>query len=235
MYQPYPSNYPNFPSKDDVANWHEMYAITQDLVIWNNSSLDSSSPPKYDDETKQWDLVVRRHGEGIRLHPRHIVIATGTLGVPRYPSVDHKDFEGKVIHAAIYKGAKDYVGKRIIVIGAGNTAADICQDLALGGAASVTMVQRSSTCVISDKTMAEKFEQRWPAAVPTEISDFKVTSMPLDLVRKISIVNKDATMAKDKELHAGLEAAGMKLNQGTDGSGQAILLFERFSGTLVLR
>jgi cation diffusion facilitator CzcD-associated flavoprotein CzcO len=97
--------------------------------------------PKYSDKDQKWDVIVDRNGTPVKLHPAHIIIAAGTLGAPRIPDVDgHQEFLGQTLHASKFMGAQSFIGKRAVVVGAGNTAADICQDLSVRGAASVTMV-----------------------------------------------------------------------------------------------
>ncbi|RDB19849.1 hypothetical protein Hypma_012861 [Hypsizygus marmoreus] len=82
------------------------------------------------------------------------ILATGTLGRPRVPQMLSSDFfHGTILHASEYNGAHQFMGKRVVVIGAGNTSADVCQDLAVHGTEG-TMVQRSSPCVIAASSEA---------------------------------------------------------------------------------
>lgn len=165
------------------------------------------------------------------MHPAHIVLATGTLGAPHIPDVADRDmFQGAALHASEYNGGDIYSGKRAVVVGAGNTSADICQDLVSRGAQSVTMVQRSSTCVVTAKSVGERMGRVWPEGVPTEICDIKFSAMPVALMRKMGIANEDKEWAMEAEMYDGLRKAGLKLNMGTDGAGQYILVFERFGG-----
>jgi cation diffusion facilitator CzcD-associated flavoprotein CzcO len=97
--------------------------------------------PKYNDKDQKWNVIVDRNGRPVELHPTHIIIAAGTLGMPHIPDVDgHQEFLGQTLHASKFMGAQSFIGKHPMVVGAGNTAADICQDLSVWGAASVTMV-----------------------------------------------------------------------------------------------
>jgi cation diffusion facilitator CzcD-associated flavoprotein CzcO len=139
--------------------------------VWTNSTI--VPKPVFDSVSKTWTVRVNRDGNVVQLHPAHIVIAAGTLGSPNIPKIANKDlFKGETLHANKYRGGKNYTGKRVAVIGAGNTSADICQDLSFCGASSVTMVQRSSTCVVSSEIVMPNFLQAFPDGVPHEISDF---------------------------------------------------------------
>lgn len=65
---------------------------------------------------------------------RAVVMATGTWSrpfVPAYPG--YREFEGVRLHSGIYPGAQELHGHRVLVVGGGNSAAQIAADL-LGGA-----------------------------------------------------------------------------------------------------
>jgi cation diffusion facilitator CzcD-associated flavoprotein CzcO len=207
----------------------EQYAESQDVIVWNKSRI--QPVPRYNDKALRWDVIVDRNGTLVELHPAHIVVAAGTLGAPRTPDVDgYQEFRGEAFHASKFMGAQPFVGKRVIVVGAGNTAADICQDLSFRGAATVTMVARKSTCVVSAKILNVMLDAAFPEGVPTEICDFKNAAIPYPVLRAALIEQQEERLAHDKDLHDGLRKAGLKLNQGADGSGQLILVYERFGG-----
>ncbi|KAK0238271.1 FAD/NAD-P-binding domain-containing protein [Armillaria nabsnona] len=230
LYQQYPSNWPIFASRDKVANWLEHYAINQDMHVWTNSR--PTGIPTYDPETKKWTIVIDHQGTSTTLHPIHIVCTTGVLGAPRIPAIEDRDvFMGTVLHASKYGGGKSYKGKRVIVVGAGNTSADICQDLVVQGAESVTMVQRSSTCVVAKHPgVTNAILSIWPEGVPSEISDFKFFSIPLPLRMKMASAHAVELAEAEREMHEGLRKAGLDVNMGQDGSGQFPMVFQRFGG-----
>jgi pyruvate/2-oxoglutarate dehydrogenase complex dihydrolipoamide dehydrogenase (E3) component len=63
-----------------------------------------------------------------------VVLATGHSNepyVPRWPGA----FEGDIAHAANYRNPVPYAGRRVLVVGAGNSGAEIAVDVAEGGAA----------------------------------------------------------------------------------------------------
>ncbi|KAJ7162736.1 FAD/NAD-P-binding domain-containing protein [Mycena crocata] len=229
LYQPYPSNWPIFTSRDKLAKWLEQYAESEDLVVWKNSQ--ALPTPTYDSTSKRWTVVVDRSGSHVTLHPAHIVIAAGTLGSPLFPAMkDAARFKGVISHTGYYHTGAPYAGKRVVVVGAGNSAADICQDLTVHGAGSVTIVQRSSTCVMAAANARAAQDRFWPEGVPTEVADFKVNAMPTLLVKRIMSAGEAAAWEAEKETHRGLREAGFKLNMGADGSGAYLLMFEKFGG-----
>ncbi|KAJ6466147.1 FAD/NAD-P-binding domain-containing protein [Mycena vitilis] len=229
LYHPYPDNWPTYTSRDKLANWLEQYAVSQDLCVWTNSH--PLPTPTYDCTSRRWTVTVVRDGKEILLHPAHIVLAAGTIGTPRIPCIPGLDtFAGEILHSAQYQGGKPFAGKNAIVVGAGNSSADLAQDLHVQGARSVTMVQRSSTCVVACSSIRQLAERIWPDDVPVEVADFKSMATPFRLLKEVLSERKDELRAQETELHNKLTGAGLKLNMGVDGSGQFPMFFERFGG-----
>lgn len=207
----------------------ESYAISQDLVVWTKSQI--KGQPVYHDGLKKWDVTVNRDGREVIIHPVHIVVAIGTLGEPLEVTLPNQEkFSGEVLHGSQYNGGIGYAGKRVIVVGAGNTGIDICQDLCFHKAESVTMVQRSSTCVRSGENTAEAMAQIWLDGVPVEVGDFKFGSMPLGLLKKIMQMQTDEMWESDKVLYDKLRKGGVALNMGPEGEGQLLMVWERGGG-----
>ena len=231
LYQPFPDTWPLFTPRDKLASWLEQYAESQDLVVWTNSQ--PLPTPTYDFTQKRWTVDIDRNGERVTLRPHHIVMATGTLGAPRIPPIlgnGTGEFKGEVMHACNYQGGREFTGKRVVVVGAGNTSADICQDLIHHGA-KVTMVQRSTTCVVSLESSLQGQLRAWPLDVPTNIADFKLASMPMLLLKKsMSEVAESGWQANDREMIEGLRKRGLDVNLGPDGTGNLFLIYDRLGG-----
>lgn len=217
LYQPYPKNYPLHIPKDKLADWLEHYAIAQDLVVWTDSRI--LPTPVYDDVTKTWAVNVDRAGQHVTLHPKHILLACGTLGSPRLPSIPDQDkFKGRTFHSNEFSGGAHFKGQNVVVVGAGNTSADICQDLAVHNA-SVTMVQRSTTCVVKVETISFILNHIWPQDTPLEINDLKNAATPINLMIDLLAERGEENWALQKDIHDGLRKAGLKLNMGVKDSG----------------
>jgi len=61
---------------------------------------------------------------------RAVISATGTWSAPQIPRFDGQDdFRGRIVHSAHYQGPESFAGKRVLVIGAGNSGAQILADL----------------------------------------------------------------------------------------------------------
>ncbi|KAL7282322.1 hypothetical protein ACG7TL_003792 [Trametes sanguinea] len=229
LYQSYPSNWPQFTPRDKMADWLEQYAAIQDLVVWTDTEL--KERPVYRPVTKDWEVSIIREGFEVKLNPAHIVLATGTLGEPYIPDIpDVHCFQGHVMHSQEFGGGAPYAGKKAVVIGAGNSSIDICQDLVLRGAGSVTMIQRSSTCVLTREYVAQLLRSSFPEDVPLSIADFKWASFPVGLLRKLMIADQQSAWDANKELHDKLRKGGFKVSMGPDGQGVYILTMERAGG-----
>lgn len=69
-----------------------------------------------------------------------VILANGTLAEPNVPSFAG-EFAGEILHTSAYKSATQLTGKRVLIIGAGNSGCDIAVD-AVHAAASVDMSVR---------------------------------------------------------------------------------------------
>ncbi|WP_369201452.1 ArsO family NAD(P)H-dependent flavin-containing monooxygenase [Streptomyces sp. PU-14G] len=96
---------------------------------------------------------VHRDGELLRVEgdagswwARTVISATGTWWRPFWPSVPgQRAFAGRHVHAADYRNPKDFAGQRVVVVGGGNSGAQIAADLATfdsGEEISLTWVTR---------------------------------------------------------------------------------------------
>ncbi len=232
LYHPYPDNWPEYTPRDKLADWLELYATIQDLVVW--TSAEFKGRPTYDHDSKDWDVTVIREGFEVKLRPAHIILATGTLGEPNVPDIPGMEhFAGEVLHSHEFPGAAPFVGKRVVVVGAGNSSIDVCQDLVLRGAQAVTMIQRSSTCVMSRDYIGRMQRAGFPEGISLDVADFKFSSFPLGLLRKLMIADQQSAWDAEKELHDKLRKGGVKLNMGPEGQGLPILVTERGTGTSI--
>lgn len=154
----FPSNWPVYPDKDQLADFLEFYARTLDLQIWLGTEFQSA---EYNDNLGRWTIeTVSTNGRKRMLYPRHLIYAGSAhvLKHPIIPTIPGQDqFKGLLYHATDHTDAASVPnvhGKKVVVIGAATTAHDICQDYFEAGA-DVTMIQRSSTFVLSTEAAAQ--------------------------------------------------------------------------------
>ncbi|WP_375175361.1 flavin-containing monooxygenase [Pseudooceanicola sp.] len=86
-----------------------------------------------------------------------VVIGTGHLSDPRFPEFSGT-FDGEAIHSHHYRTNDPYAGKRVLVVGIGNSAVDIAADIARR-AAHVTLSTRRSAWVMPKYLMGRPIDQ----------------------------------------------------------------------------
>lgn len=74
-----------------------------------------------------WRVVWREGGEEREGHFSAVMIANGTLSEPNLPRFQGQ-FDGEVIHSAQYRHPDQFRGKRVLVVGGGNSGCDIVVD-----------------------------------------------------------------------------------------------------------
>ncbi|MDP3079184.1 NAD(P)/FAD-dependent oxidoreductase [Bradyrhizobium sp.] len=226
-YMLFPPNWPTYIPKDKLANWFESYVDGMELNFWTGTEFEGGS---YDETEGRWTVTLRRaDGSQRTMHPRHVVLATGVSGIPSLPDIPSlKNFEGMVIHSSQYTDGEEWKGKKALVIGTGNSGHDIAQDLHSSGA-EVTMVQRSSTLVVSIEPSAQLVYTPYNEGT-LEDNDLLATSMPLALARKSHALTCDKSRELDTDLLAGLERVGFKLDFGEDNTGWQFKYLTRGGG-----
>ncbi|MBR1121511.1 NAD(P)/FAD-dependent oxidoreductase [Bradyrhizobium lablabi] len=226
-YMLFPPNWPTYIPKDKLANWFESYVDGLELNFWTSTEFEGST---YDEAQGRWTVTLRR-GDGSRriMHPRHVVLATGVSGIPNIPAIPGlKNFSGKVVHSSGYDDGENWKGKRAIVIGTGNSGHDIAQDLYSSGAA-VTLVQRSSTLVVSIEPSAQLVYTPYNEGTLDD-NDLIAVSMPLKVARKSHALTCNKSADLDKELLDGLRGIGFKLDFGEDNTGWQFKYLTRGGG-----
>ena len=83
------------------------------------------------------------------LEALHVVVATGYNARPLLPGwPGATDFPGTLIHSSEYRNPEPFRDQDVLVVGAGNSAAEIAVDLADGGAASVQLSVRTPPHIV---------------------------------------------------------------------------------------
>lgn len=231
-YIPFPDSWPIYTPKDKLGDFLEAYAKIMELNIWNSTEFTAAS---YDDDRKHWEVTVLRDGKPTKLQPAHIVMAVGNAGFPRKPDfVGASDFAGEQYHSSEYTSGEGFVGKKVVVIGANNSAHDICADLVEHGI-QPTMIQRSSTLVLRGSTnskMARPLysEEAVEQGLTTERADFLNASMPMRMSEQVQKQIWTQVAEADADFYASLTQAGFQLDFGEDGTGLFMKYLRTASG-----
>jgi putative flavoprotein involved in K+ transport len=126
--------------RDDVIAYLERYAAHHhlDLMLGTEVRELSRSGGGWLVETSNGDVEAGA-----------VVVATGynhTPHMPEYPG--REDFEGELLHASQYRNAEPYRGRDVLVVGSGNTGAEIAVDLVEGGARRVRLAVRTPPNIV---------------------------------------------------------------------------------------
>jgi putative flavoprotein involved in K+ transport len=132
-----PREHGRWVSRDGVIDYLERYASHHELDVRLGTSVD-----RVERHDGGWRLVTA--GDREPIEARNVVVATGYNHTPFMPDFPGKDgFEGELVHAARYRNARPYRDRDVLVVGSGNTGAEIAVDLVEGGAARVRLAVRT--------------------------------------------------------------------------------------------
>ncbi|MAQ84199.1 MAG: thioredoxin reductase [Maritimibacter sp.] len=124
---PIPASAGKYPSRADMAAYLESYAQTFDLDVRLGYAVDRVDP-----EDGGW-IVRHEHGDDFA---DVVVFATGLNGQPNRPDWPGLDgFPGPVMHGSEYRNPHRFLDRKVLVVGFGNSGADIATDLAGAGIA----------------------------------------------------------------------------------------------------
>ena len=155
-YLPFPTSWPQFVPREDLARYLELYPALMALNIRYNTSVGAVLPDSLTSDAKddggRYSVAIEGSGEVLRA--RHVVMATGdnaTPNVPRFAGMD--SFAGRILHSSEYQSGEEFRGQNVLVVGFGNSGSEIALDLWERGA-SVSAIIRSPLNVLSrDRTI----------------------------------------------------------------------------------
>jgi cation diffusion facilitator CzcD-associated flavoprotein CzcO len=233
-YVKFPDHWPIFTPKDKLGDFFEAYVQLLELNVWTKTEMTSSS---WDEGKQRWDVTLERQigdkKETRTLHPRHIVQATGHSGKKNFPTFKGlESFKGQLYHSSDFPGAtSESQRRRAIVVGSCNSGHDIAQDFYDHGY-DVTMVQRSSTCVVSSEAIVDIGLKALysEGSVPVDDADILLWSMPSALAKAQQVQLAELQSQHDRKTLEGLEKVGFKLDKGPDNAGLFYKYFQRGGG-----
>ena len=115
---PMPEHYPDYPSHQQVLAYFESYVDHFGLAPYIQLNTAVKHVEKINEE--RWRVSL---SNGSVEEFDYLMTANGHHSVPRYPEYEGK-FTGQWMHSHDYKNSKGFEGKRVLVIGAGNSGCD---------------------------------------------------------------------------------------------------------------
>lgn len=120
---PMPEDYPDYPSHEQMARYFDAYVdhfgIREKITF--NTEVVKVRPA----ENGQWQVQL---STGEQRSYDAVVVANGHHWHPRMASFPG-DFSGEQLHSHHYRTPEPFAGKRVLIIGIGNSAVDIAVDL----------------------------------------------------------------------------------------------------------
>jgi hypothetical protein len=180
---PMPDSYPDYPTWRQIRDYVRGFARTYGLYdhVTLNTSVDAAVPFEggwrvtlSTGETRDYAGVIA--APGVTWHP----------GSPSWPG--QSEFQGEIRHSVSYGSLAEFAGRRVLIVGAGNSGVDIACDAAVGAAQAFLSVRRGY-----------RFIPKHIAGVPTDaiinglIEPPRGISIPADPTRFIDALVGDLT------------------------------------------
>ncbi|MGW5468056.1 flavin-containing monooxygenase [Streptomyces chartreusis] len=168
---PMPRRFGRWVTRDDVVRYLEKYAEHHDLEIVTGVEVSRVEPAP---DGSGW--LLRATG-GRELTGAAVVVATGHNHTPRIPHWPGRDtYTGEFLHAGEYRNPAPYAGRDVLVVGIGNTGAEIAVDLVEGGASRVRLAVRTVPHIVRRSTAG------WAA----QFTSILVRRLPVRLVDRLA-------------------------------------------------
>lgn len=140
---PLPRGLPPYPSKDAYAAYLRDYARHFGLRVVAGCAVRGVRP------AEGGETAWRVTSDCGAWRCRVVVLAMGQYGEPVVPPWPGRErFAGTLLHSSAYRNARSFAGRRVLVVGAGNSGAEIAADLADGGASWVGLSVRTPPQVV---------------------------------------------------------------------------------------
>jgi putative flavoprotein involved in K+ transport len=163
-------------SREGVVAYLERYARHQRVNV-----RESTEVRGLDRDDGGW-LVATAQGP---VAARFVIVATGFNRDPDLPDWGGMDtFTGNLVHSLNYRNAVPYRGQDVLVVGAGNSGAEIAVDLVEGGARSAMISIRTPPNIL----------RRDVAGFPSQLTGILARKLPVPVADRISLVMQRLTV-----------------------------------------
>jgi len=173
-----------YPARDDYVAYLQDYARHFDLRVVTDVQVEKIRVAEQ--APMRWEVASATGS----WQARAVVVATGQYRLPCMPSVAGLDeYRGEFRHSVDYRNASPYVGKRVLVVGAGNSGAEIATDLARQGASFVALSIRTPPPVVPRDPFGQPVQKtglllsRLPPRIADALAKFTARLVLGDLTR----------------------------------------------------
>ena len=161
---PFPRPAPLFVRRQALLDYLQAYARHFSLPVETRCAVTGVQR-----QTDGWQISTA----GGELGGRHLIVATGIMSEPRLPQFEgQEEYQGRVIHSAEYRRPETYIGKQVLVVGVGNSGAEIATELARAGARVAISVRTGANFVpLTLLGVPIQYYSRWMQALPRSVRE----------------------------------------------------------------
>lgn len=225
-YFPYPKLWPTYTPAQKQGMYMKWYAEALELNVWTKSEVVKAEQ----DDQHNWTVVINKEGHETRqLHPKQVIMATSLCGVPMTPDIPGMaDFKGGVIrHSTAHDSAREFVGKKVCVVGTSSSGFDTAFDCSRRGI-DVTLLQRSPTYIMSlthsvPRTIGNYGPDAEGNRPSHEEQDRLFFATPTGPGEELARRNAKVLEDLDRPLLDALHARGLRTWRGQRGTGGSTL------------
>lgn len=173
---PFPPEYERYVGKDDLVRYYERYVADKQLHPVLRCTVNRILP-----ENGRWQVLT---AEGKTLHAPYVIVATGMNRVPYRPYLaGEEDYRGRILHGADYQNPEPFTGQRVLVVGMGNSGAEIALDLSEHGVKTAISV-RGPVNIVPREILGR----------PTQLSALLLAKLPTWLGDRIGLLVRQWTV-----------------------------------------
>ncbi|XP_009782408.1 indole-3-pyruvate monooxygenase YUCCA6-like [Nicotiana tabacum] len=125
----FPNDFPTYPTKQQFIKYLEHYAKTFDIRPVFNQSVVCAN---YDRNLGLWRVKTETKTTTTTTEyvSRWLIVATGENAEAVVPGIEGmEEFGGSIMHTSLYKSGEIFRGKKVLVVGCGNSGMEVCLDL----------------------------------------------------------------------------------------------------------
>lgn len=169
---PMPDDYPDYPRHDQIQAYIEAYAAHHGLTgeIEFGCTVTEVRPVC---EARAWRVTWQGPEGEETASFAGVVVATGVTWHPNLPDIPG-DFTGDVRHSFHYRSPESLQGRRVLVVGAGNSGVDIACDAARSAEAAFISLRRGY-----------HFVPKYVFGVPSDVFAHSGPALPAWLERRV--------------------------------------------------
>lgn len=133
---PMPDSYADYPPREDILGYLRSFA--DDYGLTDRIEFGEEVVSVERNESGTWSVT---RASGVRTDHSDVIVCSGAQWHPNEPVLPGR-FAGEVRHAITYRSASELRGKRVLIVGAGNSGVDIACDAARNAASATISMRR---------------------------------------------------------------------------------------------